>query len=294
MFAQVNHTTLYFQTRGQGRPMLMMHGGLGLDHTYFLPWFDPLCAQTQLIYYDHRGNGRSDRPESMAGISHDTWIADADALRAHLGHERIILFGHSYGGFLAQEYALEYGDHLAGLILCSTAPAVDYPDVILANGRARGTAEQLKAFEVVLSGAMKEDAEWQKLWMTYLPLYFKKYDSAVGAIMDRNTVYSVAALNQCNAHCLPAFTTLDRLSEISVPTLVISGTDDWMTPVAQGAERIHARLPNSELVLLDESGHFPFVEETDRFMQVVGDWIAGLDQTRPQHEIMGSAVGAKI
>ena len=213
--------------------MLMMHGGPGLDHTYFTPWFDALRSQMEIIYYDHRSNGRSERPDSMAGISHDTWVEDADALRAQLGHDRIILFGHSYGGGLALEYALKYGDHLAGLVLCCTAPAFDYLDVILENARARGTAEQLKAFEAVLSGTLREDAEWQKMWMTYLPLYFKAYDPVVGAAMDKRTVYSVAAQNHANAHCLPEFNTLDQLSKIETPTLVISGREDWITPPAQ-------------------------------------------------------------
>jgi len=265
--------------------MLMMHGGLGLDHTYFLPWFDPLCAHMELIYYDHRGNGRSERPQSMAGISHDTWIADADALRAQLGYDRVILFAHSYGGGLALEYALKYGDHLAGLVLCCTAPAFDYVDVILENAKARGTAEQLEALDAVLSGTITEDAEWQKMWMTYLPLYFKKYDPAVGAAMDKQMVYSVAAQNHANAHCLPSFNTLDDLSKITTPTLVISGREDWITPPAQAGERIHARLPNSESVVFEESGHFPFIEETGPFMKLIADWTAGLGTARSEHYI---------
>ncbi len=291
MYAQVNGTRLYFQTRGQGTPMLMMHGGPGLDHTYFLPWFDALCSQMEIIYYDHRMSGRSERPRDLAGITHDTWIADADALRARLGHDRIILFGHSYGGGLALEYALKYGDHLAGLVLCCTSPAFDYLDVILENANARGTAEQLRAFEAVLSGSLKEDAEWRKMWMTYLPLYFKRYDPAVGAALDRRTVYSVAAQNNANANCLPFFNMLDRLSMITTPTLIISGREDWITPPAQAGERIHAGLPNSESVVFEESGHFPFIEETGPFMELISDWVAGLGTTGTQHYVMDRAGG---
>jgi proline iminopeptidase len=271
--------------------MLMMHGGPGLDHTYFTPWFDALHSQMEIIYYDHRSNGRSERPGSMAGISHDTWVEDADALRAQLGHDRIILFGHSYGGGLALEYALKYGDRLAGLVLCCTAPAFDYIDVILENAKARGTSEQLSAFEAVLSGTLREDAEWQKMWMTYLPLYFKAYDPVVGAAMDKRTVYSVAAQNHANAHCLPEFNTLDQLSKIETPTLVISGREDWITPPAQAGERIHSRLPNSEWVVFEESGHFPFIEESGPFMQLISDWVAGLSTTMGKHYVRNAVGG---
>lgn len=279
MFAQVNGTRLYHRIRGRGTPMLMMHGGLGLDHTYFLPWFDRLCGEMEIIFYDHRGNGRSAGPEGLAGVTHDTWIADADGLRRERGHDRIILFGHSYGGALALEYALKYGDHLAGLILCCTAPAFDYIDVILENARARGTAEQLEALGAVMNGTVTDDAQWRKMWMTYLPLYFKDYDPAVGAAMDERTVYRIAPQNHANTFCLPSFNVLDRLRKITAPTLILSGKEDWITPHAQAGERIQAGLPHAESVLFENSGHFPFIEETDLFMKRIADWAAGLDNS---------------
>ena len=285
MFAQVNGTRLYYRIRGKGTPMLMMHGGPGLDHTYFLPWFDALCDQMQFIYHDHRMSGRSDRPEDPAGVTHATWAADADALRAKLGYDRIILFGHSYGGGVALEYALNYGDHLDGLVLCCTAPTFDYLEVILENAKTRGTAEQLEALGAVMSGSITDDAQWRRMWMTYLPLYFKEYDPVVGAAMDRQTVYSAAAQNHAQARCLPLFNMLDRLSEITTPTLVISGRRDWITPPAQAGERIHARLPNSESVVFEESGHFPFIEETTPFMQLLSDWVSGLEEARTRPHI---------
>ncbi len=266
--------------------MLMMHGGLGLDHTYFLPWLDPLCSRTEVIYYDHRANGRSDRPSSMTGITHDTWIADADALRAWLGHDRIILFGHSYGGALALEYALQYGEHLAGLILCCTAPVFDYLDIMLSNAEARGTPEQLEALMRILGNTLNDDAEWRKMWMTYLPLYFKAYDPAVGSAMDRDMIYSIAAQKHASTHCLAAYNVLDQLGRITVPTLVICGRDDWITPPAQAGERLHAGLPNSELVVLEESGHFPFIEEPGSCIDAIADWIDRLGKAKTTHYIL--------
>ena len=115
-----------------------MHGGSGLDHTQFRPWLDTLGDRVQLIYYDQLGQGRSTRPLSYDEISIDTWAQEADALRASLGYDKIILFGYSFGGFIAQEYALRYGDHLDGLILCDTAPALDYPEIIMNNAQQRG------------------------------------------------------------------------------------------------------------------------------------------------------------
>jgi proline iminopeptidase len=277
MQARVNQTELFYTSFGEGRPMFMMHGGLGFDHTYFRPWLDPLGNRVQLIYYDHRGNGRSQRPTSYGGISHDTWTADADALRSYLGHELIILFGHSYGGFLAQEYALRYGQHLRGLILSCTAPALDYPEVIRANAQARGTSEQIQRVSRILQAEpTPSDAALKETAAVIMPLYFKHFDSEQAKAIGENTHFSAAASNHAFSACIPSFNVLPRLSEITVPTLVIAGRDDWITPPREGAERIHAALPNSELVIFEDSGHFPFIEEQEHFLNVVGEWIAHL------------------
>jgi proline iminopeptidase len=274
MQARINQTELFYISLGQGRPLMLMHGGLGFDHTYFRPWLDPLAEQVQLIYYDHRGNGRSQRPASFVGIGHDTWTADADALRGYLGHQQIILFGHSYGGFLAQEYALRYRQHLDGLILSCTAPALDYPDVIRANAVARGTPAQVEAVNRFLRGEpMASDTALEETLTVILPLYFKHYDAEVGKQIGKDTHYSAVASNHAFSSCIPSFNTLPRLGEINVPTLVIAGRDDWITPPRQGAERLHAALPDSQLAIFEDSGHFPFIEERAKFLNVVGDWI---------------------
>jgi proline iminopeptidase len=276
MYAQLNDLQIFFERLGKGQPMLMMHGGPGLDHTIFRPWLDPLGEQAELIYYDHRGNGRSTRPATMERVTHETWAVDADMLRSYLGFEKIILFGHSYGGFLAQEYALRFGHHLAGLILCNTAPIFDYMPIIQANAAARGTPDALVALSEVFGRAMNDDRDLRTIWMRLLPLYFKRYDSNIGKAMDAATSYSAAAWNQASANCLPRFNTLARLKEITAPTLVLGGSDDWLTPAEQ-SRRIYDELPNAELTLFENSGHFPYIEETDKFVETVRSWLSTLE-----------------
>lgn len=275
MLARINGNEIYYAVIGEGRPILMMHGGPGLDHTYLRPWLDPLAEHFQVIYYDHSGNGRSPRPDGYDEVTHASWIADADALRAHLGHERIILLGQSYGGFLAQEYALQYGNRLDGLILVCTAPALDYMDVVVTNAQQRGTPEQFRAVSEDLARPMVDNDDFRKLWLTILPLYFKRFDPAVAATTDAATHYNYRAHNHAFSACVPQFNVADRLAEITTPTLMISGREDWITPPAQG-ERIHAGLPNSELKIFDESGHMPFIEEQQAFLSTVRDWIERL------------------
>src|SRR5438105_5235280 len=127
--AAVNGTELFYSQVGAGLPTLVMHGGLGLDHTYLHPWLDPLGDVLQLTYYDHRGNGRSARPP-MHTLTHPGLAADADALRAFLGFERMAILASSYGGFIALRYALDFSERLSHLILVGTAPTYGYSDEI--------------------------------------------------------------------------------------------------------------------------------------------------------------------
>lgn len=283
MHADVNGTTLYYEVHGEGRPLLILHGGLGLDHAYLRPWLDRLAGEASLIYYDHRGNGRSERPASLEGVTHATWAEDADALRAHLGHERVVVLGHSYGGFLAQELALRHGDRLAGLILCDTAPVVDYLPVVQAAVRRRGLPEAAAAFDAAFHQPMAGDDDWRRIWMGLLPLYLHApVEPAALADIDARTRYSAAAWQYANACCLGSFNTLPRLGEICAPTLILGGAHDIITPVPQGAERLHAGIPGSELVVFKESGHFPFIEEPEAFTDVVRGWLSRLPRSAGQ------------
>ena len=276
MQADINGNAVFYTTLGQGRPMLFVHGGPGLDHTYFRPWLDPLSDQFQLIYYDQLGQGCSTRPASYVEIGIDTWADEIDALRAFLGHDRMILFGHSFGSFIAQKYALRHGNHLDGLILCATTPVLDYQDVTMMNAQMRGTAEQVQAVVKLFTEPVADDAAFRQLWMKILPLYFHPYDPRVGTAMDITTRYSAEAFNQAARNCVPTFNTLSRLSEIAAPTLILAGRHDWIMPPTQGAARIKAAVPRSKEEIDENSGHFPFIEEADPFVATVKDWIASL------------------
>jgi len=146
----------------------------------------------------------------------------------------------------------------------------------MANAQSRGTPEQVQAVIAGLSAPVADDASLQQLLTTILPLYFNTYDPEVGKQMDDAIQYSAQGFNQGMGVCLPTFNVLSRLGEITVPTLVMAGRHDWITPPAQGAERLHAGLPNSKLVIFEESGHFPFIEEHDKFVTTVRDWLNSL------------------
>ncbi len=264
---QLNDTEIFYITTGAGLPCLAMHGGLGFDHTNLYPWLNPLGDLLELTYYDHRGNGRSGRPAKET-MTHAQFAADAVALADHLGHEKIAIIGFSYGGFLALEFALRHPERLSHLVLLDTAPQApsNYGDEISANIERMNPSAEIRE---VLAETWTTDEEMRERFPIMWPLYFKNYDPAVADKLLENCIMLVNG----NAHEgeLAAFNAIPRLHEIDVPTLVLAGREDWVCPPSQ-AQIMHEGIPNSELVIFEDSGHLPYIEEADKFFDVVRTW----------------------
>src|SRR5882672_9141330 len=111
---------IYYKTVGRGAPLVIVHGGPGASHDYFLPYLLPLARRNRLIFIDERGSGRSEKLDDPAGYTVENMVEDLEAVRRELGLGKISLLGHSYGGVLAQAYAFKYQANLGHLLLCST------------------------------------------------------------------------------------------------------------------------------------------------------------------------------
>jgi proline iminopeptidase len=265
--AHLNDTELFYVKVGEGMPCLVMHGGLGGDHSALHPWLDPLGEEMHLVYYDHRGNGRSGRPPSET-ITFEHLCSDADALREYLGFEEVCVLGYSFGGFVALEYALRYPERISHLILLDTAPTLDYGEEIEANARRKGaTQEQLEA----LDATAEDEAESWRLWKVIEPLYFHTYDADLAERVMGKTIVSVEAAEASEA-IVEGWDLTPRLGEISAPTLILVGEDDFICPPSR-AKIMHERIPNSELVVFERSGHFAHAEEPEAFFDAVHGWL---------------------
>ena len=276
-FASVNGTELFYTAVGKGLPCLVMHGGLGFDHTYLCPHLSPLGDTLQLVCYDHRGNGRSGRPERET-MTHAQFAADADALAQHLGWNRVGVIGHSYGGFLALEMAVRYPQRLSRLILVDTAPASpsSYADEIMRAARRQGATREMLA--ILQEEDPTDDASMRRQLLAVWPLYWKAFGSELSRHLLDNCIISVAGLARQGE--LQAFNMTPRLREIETPTLILVGRHDFIAPPSQ-AERLHEGIAHSELVVFEESGHYPFVEEAQKFCSCIRDWIGKTSEDRP-------------
>lgn len=263
--ASINGTDLYYITAEEGLSYLVMHGGLGFDHTYLHPSLDPLGDTLHLVYYDHRGNGRSGRPDKDT-MTHAQFAADADALAEHLGFDKVAVLGHSYGGFIALEPALYYPQRLSHLILLDTAPALNCNDEIIEIALRRGATEEMLD---VLVADFTTDEEMREKPPIIWPLYFKNFDEEVCKRLLENSILTVSGgAREGEAQ---AYNVVPFLDEIQIPTLVLVGRYDFVCPPSQ-AQILHDGLPNSELVIFEDSCHLLYIEEPETFFKSVRDW----------------------
>lgn len=282
MYIEVNGARLFVDIDGaqsvpQGptmveRPVLfVLHGGPGADHSYFKPWLDPLRDVAQLVYVDHRGNGRSERT-GPATYTIAQMADDLEALRSLLGYGRIQMLGHSFGGMVALTYATRHPRSLESLIPCTTAASYEFRAEAWEIAAAKATPEQMEKLPRLFDGVIETDAEHDEWWRVCLPLYFHHADDATCAEILGREHPQLEVVNHMMAAEIPKYDVVSQLPDVAVPTLAISGRHDWVTPVSQG-EVIAKGIPGARLEVFEDSGHFPFIEEQHRFLQVLGDFV---------------------
>lgn len=268
----VADTELFLAELGTGLPVIALHGGLGLDHTYLRPWLDPLGDTARVVYCDLRGNGRSPAGRPLADVDLATWADDVEGIRRHLGVDRAVVFGHSYGGFVALEYALRHPERVAGLVLCGTAAAFDHWDAIRAELDARGASPRQRwAFEGGEFGSDEEFGGWLR---EAAPLYASP--AAPPDLLRFDDVrFRVDALQRGSA-CVATWDRRPDLNRVTAPALVLNGRHDVVMPLEAAGAPLAAALPAATSVVFERSGHLPFVEEHGAFIRVVRQWLASL------------------
>lgn len=268
--AKINDTELYYIEYGSGTPFLVMHGGLGIDHSYLRPALDFLGDIFKLIFCDHRGSGRSGRPP-INTITYEQFADDANALRECLGYEKIGAIGNSSGGYVALNYAIRHPKNLSYLILIDTAPAFDYMEEVMTIVQNKNPTPEI--IETLNAPADPTIEGFRNQFKILQPLYFYEYTSELKEMANKliDKMIFNPKVTALNAILNPKYNVTSQLTKIDVPTLILVGKNDFMCPPSQ-AQRMHERIPNSELYIFEKCGHSPFYETPDEFYRVIRDW----------------------
>ena len=249
----------------------VLHGGPGGDHTYYKPHLAPLADKMQLVYIDHRGQGRSGRgPRETYTLENN--VEDLEALREYLGLSKIVLLGASYGGMVALSYAVRYPQHLSHLLAIVTASHSGFLDRAKEILAERGTDEQRAVAEKLWAGNFADDEELRHYFRVMQPMYSLKYDAEAANEALARAILSADAINEGFGGFLRRYDVRDALHTISAPTLVIGAAHDWIC-APEFSEETASRIPNADLRIFERSGHSVITDEHEAFLDVVRGFI---------------------
>jgi L-proline amide hydrolase len=257
-------------------PLLALHGGPGSTHNYFAP-LQRLADQRPVVLYDQIGCGNSDRPSDIEW-SVDVFREEVSTLREQLGLERIHLLGTSWGGMLAQEHVLSGAAGVASLVLSSTLANLALWNEEQLKLKAQLPPHVLEVLDRHEAAGTYDDPEYEQAMEAYFDRHFYRGPKprpeleAMAAGRAPDVYRAMQGPNEwTTTGALKGWDTRARLHEIDVPTLVVRGRYDMCTePVAR---ELVEGIPNAREVVLEHSSHTPVLEEPDRYLEVVRDFL---------------------
>ena len=289
-FIDAHGVLIYYELMGRGTPLVILHGGPGASHDYFLPYLLPLARQHRLVFIDERGSGKSEKLEDPSGYTVENMAEDVEAVRQGLRLGKIGLLGHSCGGVLAQAYALKYQRNLTHLVLCSTFHSTSKMNEVFRRMMAemdpelRNRIESLEKAGLYGRGKVYERNRYSNGYMVaawgeaYFPYLYQRrpdpnYDPAANGIMSWDLYREMwgSSGEFIIDGNLKSVEYGDRLNSITVPTLITAGDHDECAPSI--SREMHEKISGSKLVILPQSGHMTFVDQPGLFLKAVGEFL---------------------
>ena len=259
--ARVNGIDIYYELHGEGAPLVMIMG-LRRNIEWWYRQIPVLGRHYQLLVFDNRGAGRSDKPEMEYSIR--MFAEDTAALMDQLGVGRAPVLGYSMGGYIAQELAINYPEKVQGLILAATSAG--------GESAVKMDPERQKEFEDVV-GLTPQQVLEKNSDIYFSPDFIETHPDEVAEFIRvslRHPQPDDAFLRQYDA-CLRHDVT-DRASLIKVPALIMTGDDDPLVPPANSTI-LQGYLPQADLIVFQKRRHCFFIEVAEEFNQVVIDFL---------------------
>lgn len=272
---EVEGGTVRYRILGAGeRTLVLLHGGPGGGSLYLKPLERLAGADRRVVTYDQLGCGESDRPQDPSLWRADRFVDELELLRRHLKLESFDLYGHSWGGMLATDYALAHQQHLRSLVLASTiADAAllkrelgrllrDFPDDLRESLRRHedaGTTDSPEYADAIMTVYRRHLCRCDP-WPPEVVKTFEDFAMDVYVPMWGPSEFAFDGN-------LSDWDRVDRLHEIHIPALVTVGRHDELTPAC--SDQIHERIAGSRLAVFEDGSHMTFWEETESYLQVV-------------------------
>ena len=269
MFQSGDGVRIWYEQAGKGSPIVVIHGGPGMDHASLAADLVPLTKHHRVIYYDQRGGGRSSLPDDASLLTIDRHVADLEALRAHLKLEKMTLLAHSFGPAIAALYAIRYPARVDHMIFLGPIPPrkgaffEEYGTNLMARV---GEKERARADEIEKSFSTTKDmtAACREYWSLMTPPRVAKSLPATVVKSDLCSSppeairFGMLKTGPATWASLGDWNWVSDLQNVNVPTLIIHGEEDAI-PMKMVEEWATA-LPHAKLLKLDRTAHFPHAE----------------------------------
>jgi proline iminopeptidase len=276
---EVEGGAVRYRILGEGdRTLVLLHGGPGGGSLYLKPLERLAGPKQRVVLYDQLGCGASDRPHDSSLWRADRFVEELELLRRHLDLDAFDLYGHSWGGMLATDYALAHQQRLRSLVLASTIADASllkremerllqgFPDELretLRRHEAAGTTETSEYQDAIMKVYRRHLCRCDP-WPPEVVKTFEDFAMDVYVPMWGPSEFAFDGN-------LSDWDRVDRLHEFRVPTLITVGRHDELTPAC--SEQIHERIPGSRLVVFEDGSHMTFWEETESYLQVVEEFL---------------------
>lgn len=265
--------SLFVREFGAGDTVLVLHGGWGAEQEYLMEPFIRLADKYHFIFYDQRGSLRSPCPDSLISVANH--IGDVERIRRAIGNERLMIVGHSMGGFLAMSYLERYASHMRGLVLVASAPARSTVEQ-LTEGITEPAMRRWSRPAVIdtlrangLDSVMRQDLSprerglWHRITFGALNLHsVAHWRSIRGAFFVNQTASAIAALSGPQEWDMT-----DALARAPFPITVIHGDDDYL-PLEFHREWIGS-VPNATLAVIADAGHLCWIDQPGEFKRLM-------------------------
>lgn len=271
---KTSEAELFYETLGQGNPVIVLHGGPGLSYEYLMPQMGKLAENNLVIFYDQRGSGRSQGGDSTANITVDMFVKDVDAVRKHFGFKKVSILGHSWGGFLAMQYAIAHPESIDKLILLNSLPATSEDTKLFLQEWSKRMAPFMEDLEKI-KASIEFIAGDPATMETYLKMIFRTYCAVDQKVDDLNLQMSSQEgknwVKTSDAFGGTLFTQpfdlTETLKKLPCKTLIVHGDKDPI-PVLT-AKHLHDNIPHSQFVVIQNCGHFPYVEQPEHLFSIL-------------------------
>ncbi len=276
-FKSHDGTVLHYELVGKGEPVVLLAGGPGFSPEYLRPIAEKLRGRHQFVLFHQRGTGKSVIETYTAEtLKLATLVGDLDALRRELKLEKMTLAGHSFGGILAMMYAREHPERIRALAMIDAGgPTLASVQKLDANLKARFTDEDnARIKEWSAPEKMKEDRRRAVLEITKAKTgaYFADRKNAAPLIQSMNEESFHDGVFWGIVFQMITLDLREGLEKVKAPVLVIHGKQDPL----ESADEVHATFPGSKLMMIENAGHFPWLEQPDVFYGALGEFLGGI------------------